>query len=185
MPEFYPNFGIELPCPSYVRKYMQARYELKPGAKWRPLRSDRIGKFFINLLERAPDRMEKYKPFEDFLPIEISNDYGLRKGYWLSQEGIDDFNRFIRLELIEEVARYENNLRLEIGKKKYDKVFMRKSANASANIIPMDKIVIHQLFEKKEIMYDFLATFGITEDDFSYESLKKATYRLKLHSLSA
>lgn len=178
-------YSVQLLCPTYVRKFIQARYELKENESWTPHKSDRIGKMFVSLLERAPRRLEKYKPMPDGLNVKIMNDYYARKGCHLSQDSMDDFNSFIRLELVEQVAQYEKNLKDEIGKKKYDQVWMRKSADASAKIVQMPGLVIHQLFEKREIMYDLLATFGITEDDFAYETLKKATYRLKLHQLSA
>jgi hypothetical protein len=175
-------YQIQVPVHTYVRKFIQARYEC---LSWTPSKSDRIGKFLVALLERVPNRMEKYKAMPDSIHIKVLNDYALRKGFYLTQNSIEEFNEYIRLEIVEEVMRYQFNLKNRIGIKKYEQVWIRKQPEASAKIVVMDDLVVDQLFEKKEIIYDFLSQYNITEDDFSYESIKKATYRLKLPMLSA
>ena len=183
MPEELSIHQLKLPVHPYVRNYILSRYN---SSIWTPISGDRIGKYFLALLERVPNRYEKYSlSYTHSLPITLLNDYVARRGCHISRESIVDFNEYVRLEILEEIMTYLMNLKNNIGVKKYRRVYMRETSSSKPKVVKMDHIIIHQLFEKKEVIYDCLRKYNISEDEFAYESIKKAMYKLHVPLLSA
>ncbi|MBE7177733.1 MAG: hypothetical protein INR69_15095 [Mucilaginibacter polytrichastri] len=171
-----------------MRKFIQARYGCDV---WEFNKSDRIGKIFYALLERVPRQLMKAEPYpKDFtarLRIEVRERYTQMKGVYLPQSAVIEFNDQIKLELVEEIAEYMIKLKRGVGVKKYDKVYLkaRMSKDKKIRTIVATDVQVAQHFELRNIIRDVLDSYGITEDDFPFDTVKKNIQRLKIPLLLA
>lgn len=176
---------IDLPVKPYVAKFIRARYGQEV---WQIDKSDRIGKILYNMLERIPKRDAYQAPpvLGTTLKVGISHWYANCKGIYLSQEAIKDFSDQIRLELIEEVAEYQCKLKHGIGIKKYHELYIQQITPSGRRkkraLIRPD---VAQYFEFKEIVNDVFKQYGITEDDYPFDTFRKHINRTKLPMLIA
>lgn len=170
----------------YVSKFIMSRYQ---EPVWVINKQERIGKMLYNLLDRAPDRYDKEKDLGASIRIGLCSDYVRNKGVYLSNASIEEFNEFIKLEIIEEIAKYRFQVKNRIGLKKYKELYIRHSRARGAKVHVIQDPDVSQYFEQREIIYDILKLYGITEDDMAFDTVSKACQRLKLplltHRLSA
>ena len=166
----------------FVRKYIMSRY-CQPV--WEINRQERIGKVLYAMLERAPLRYEKKISLGAELVIGICRDYYQNKGVHLSNSSILEFNDFIQLELIEEVAMYAFMVKNRVGLKKYKELYVKHNRPQGIKVQVIRDPDLFQFLEKKEIIYDILKMHDITEDDLPFETMSKAWQRLKLPLLTA
>lgn len=183
-------YQVTIPVKPFVAKYIYARYGLQPAnghIVWRIDKSDKIGKIVFNLLERVP-RIQSQPPEERgaWLSIGINYHTFQNKGIFLSNRSIYEFNEQIQLEIIEEIAMYINHLQHNIGIKKYDELrVVHTTTHGKSRRRAITRPSLMQYFETKEIIYDILQRYNITEDDYPFETIAKQLRRLKLPLLKA
>ncbi|RVU01102.1 hypothetical protein EOD41_10840 [Mucilaginibacter limnophilus] len=167
----------------YVKKFIVSRYRQEI---WEISRQDRIGKMFYHLLEPMP-KLYKRTNLElgDLLLVEISDEYATRQGCHLPVDSILEFNDSIYLELIEEIAIYAFQVKNKVGLKKYKELYVKHKTSTRNRTYVLQDPDISQYFEKREVIYDILKLYGITEDDLPFDTVKKAWQRLKLPMLNA
>ena len=107
------------------------------------------------------------------------------KASTFSNDSIAEFNDYIQLELIEEIAMYAFQVKNRVGLKKYKQLYIKHNRAKSAKVHVIQDPDLFQYLEKKEIIYDILKLYDITEDDLSFETVSKAWQRLKLPLLNA
>jgi hypothetical protein len=167
----------------FVSKYIFARYGQQV---WEINKADRIGKVAWSLLERMPVLYSKSKlDYGSTLTIGICEDYAARKGVYLSNQAIREFNDFIQLEIIEEIAMFSFQVKNRVGLKKYRELYVVHNRTKTSKVHVVQDPDLYQYMEQREIIYDILKMYGITEDDFPYETVRKACQRLKLPLLTA
>lgn len=179
-------YTIAVPVKPFVRKFIAGRYRQDV---WQVSRQDRIGKIFYLLLDRMPIIYKKIKLdpaiYRDTLVVNICEEYAERRGLYVSQANIIEFNDAIQLELIEAVAMYAYQVKNRVGLKKYKELYINQKTATMSRIQVIQDPNLFQYLEKREIIYDILKLYDITEDDLPYETLYKAWQRLKLPLLSA
>ncbi len=176
-------YTITIPVKPYVKKFIIARYRQDT---WELNKAERIGKVLYAMLDRMPVRYEKSTVnYSDTLRVEICRDYARNKGIYLSNESIIDFNDYIQLELIEEIAMYALHIKNRTGLKKYDELYVKHANATRQKVHVIRNPQMMQYFEKREIIYDILKQYDISEDDFPFDTVKKACQRYKLPLLSA
>lgn len=143
---------LNIPVPTYLYKYLTVLY----GTPYKPTMYDELGVMILSSLERkvtCPDILElktwKGKEIDKFFVVQISLSQFERKGFYLFNEKIHQIQTFI-----------DNQFRLNMYR------------NAAINF--------HQLkIPYKDSILSFLSSYGITEEDFSYESIRKDFNRKK------
>ncbi|HVW97514.1 MAG TPA: hypothetical protein VHA56_16190 [Mucilaginibacter sp.] len=176
---------IPLPVKPFVAKYIFARYQTEV---WEINRQERIGKVIYAMLERYPLRKEKELDLGAEVTLAISREYYRNKGIYLSNASVLSFNDFIQAELIEEIAMYIYQVKNRIGLKKYRELYIRhqlSKGERGQRVIVVKDPNVAQYFEQKEIIYDTLRLYHITEDDLPFDTVQKAVQRLKLPLLMA
>ena len=167
----------------FVHKYILSRYQ---QPVWHINRQDRIGKVLYSMLERMPKRYEKSNlSLGASLTIGICEEYYRNKGVHLSNESILEFNDFIQLEIVEEIAMYAFQVKNRVGLKRYKQLYVRHNRNKPGRVQVIQDPDLFQYMEKKEIIYDIFKLYGITEDDLPFDTISKACQRLKLPLLNA
>jgi hypothetical protein len=166
-----------------VHKYILARYQTKV---WELNKQERIGKILYSMLERMPRRFEKCTlKLGASLQVQINTENARNKGIYLSNEAIIDFNDYIQMELIEEIAMYMWQVKNRVGMKKYRELYVHHNRAKSSRVHVVQDPNLFQYLEQREIIYDILKLYDISEDDFSFETIKKTVNRLKLPLLNA
>jgi hypothetical protein len=140
-----------------------------------------------SLLEHMPARMDKEElELGAWLDIRLCREYMRNKGVYVSNASVLEFNDFIYLELVEEIARYTNGVASRVGIKKYKELYIRMNrGNGDRRVQVIRNPDIVQYLEKKEIIFDILRLYDINEDDLPFERIKKSLQRLKLPVLRA
>lgn len=176
-------YTITIPVKPYVRKFVQARYEQEV---WEINKQERLGKMFYLLLERMPRIYEKPKfNLGDQLKVNICHDYAVRRGPYISSDSVLEFNEAIQLEIIEDIAMHAFHVKKRIGIKKYKELYIKQGSQSRQKTYVIQNPDLFQYFEKKEIIYDILKIYNISEDDLPFETVRKAWQRFKLPLLSA
>jgi len=176
-------YTVTIPVKAYVGKFIFARYR---QPVWEVNKQERIGKVIYCMLERMPHRYEKCNlKLGSTLQLQICHDYAVRKGLYLSNSSILEFNDFVQMELIEEIAMYAWQVKNRIGLKKYKELYVRHNRAKTNRVSVIQDPNLYQYLEKREIIYDILKLYDISEDDFPYETVFKAVQRLKLPLLTA
>jgi hypothetical protein len=167
----------------FVSKFIFARYQ---QPVWEINKQERIGKVIYSMLDRIPLNYKKSQlNLGASLQIQISEDYSLRKGVYLSDDCLIEFSDFIQMELIEEMAMYEWNVKNRTGLKKYKELYVKHNRAKTKKVSVIQDPNLIQYLEKREIIYDILKLYDITEDDLPFETIRKALQRLKLPLLTA
>jgi len=167
----------------FVSKFIFARYQ---QPVWEINKQERIGKVIYSMLDRLPLNYKKSQlNLGAHINVGICEDYSLRKGVYLSDESLIDFSDYIQMEIIEEMAMYEWNVKNRTGLKKYKELYVKHNRSKSNRVHVIQDPNLIQYLEKREIIYDILKFYDITEDDLPFETIKKALQRLKLPLLTA
>ncbi|MGY0037657.1 hypothetical protein [Pedobacter sp. NJ-S-72] len=167
-------YTLTIPVRPFVKKFIHSKYKC---VIWKFSKTDRIGKYFYALLQKQPRIPEAYTEMQAAITIEIPIFHAHRKGVYLSQENINDFNEFIYEELVDGIVSYYQNIQSKQGMKKYDNIHMKIQSRGSVKFKKIPNPSIVQFFELKEIVYDHLLKFDINEDDLPFETIRKNVYR--------
>ncbi len=174
---------ITIPVKPFVKKFIAARYDQQI---WELNKSDRLGKLFYFMLEKMPVRYEKPTlKLGAELTVKICWEYARTRGVYVCANSILEFNDHIKQELVEEIAMYSWKLKNRVGIKKYKELYVKQKTASKQTIRVIKDPDIYQYFEQKEIIYDILLRYGITEDDISFDTIQKSFQRLKLPLLTA
>lgn len=169
---------LKVPVRKFLFKYITTKY----GHPWRLSSRYRDGRVLKEFLERTPNRYEKYLPNDNILEIIVPSQVFLTKGSYLSQSRIDSFTKIVYADLMEEIEEFYSAVTSGIGMKKCAKV--RVLISAKNEKIRERRIASSQgekFFAQKEIISDFLKKYDITEDDLTYDAVKKKLQRNLLH----
>ena len=165
---------LRVPVKTFVYKYITAKY----GSPWHLNSKCKDGRMLQEFLERAPHRQEKYASNQKILEIVIPSRIFMQKGCFLSQARINAFIEIIHQDLMNEINNFYSAITDGIGLKKYNVV--RVDLHEPGQKIKTRRLqpsVAPKFFEQREIIYDVLKKYDITEDDLTFDSLKKHLYR--------
>lgn len=174
---------IPVPVRPYVKKFIAARYRQDI---WQLNRQDRIGKILYLALEHMPKLYKKSKlNYGETLMVDVCPEYMARRGVYLSDEAVAEFNDAIHLEIIESVALYAFQVKNRVGLKKYKELYVTHKTSSRETVRRITNPDLFQYIEKREVIYDILKLYDITEDDLPFETISKAWQRMKLPLLTA
>jgi hypothetical protein len=145
---------------------------------WRLNLRDKEAKFLYALLERTPDRYEKFQPGEEELYIRVPSKIAYSKGAYLSQQSIDLFNEYIKQCIVDEILMFHTGIATRIGLKMIDKVTVNQyQANCKVRVLRVASSEAQKFFWQKSIISDILAKYDITEEEISTDSIVKQLQR--------
>ena len=165
---------------SYVFKYCNKLFckESRFGPAWRLNLRDKEGKFLYALLERTPDRYEKFSTIGDQLYILIPSKIAYTKGAYLSQASIDLFNEYIKQCIVDEIQQFHTGITTRIGLKMIDKVTVNQyQADNKIRVMRVASSEASKFFWQKSMISDILAKYDITEDEISTDAIVKHLQR--------
>lgn len=170
---------LHLPVKRFVLKYCDKRFckDTAFGRSWRLNMREKEAKFLWALLERTPNRYEKYAPDEAKLHILVPSNIACQRGAYLSQESIDLFNEYIKQCIVDEISTFHTGIKCKMGLKMIDKVTLNQYQAERTRVLRITPGEAHKFFWQKSMIYDFLAQYDITEDEISAESIVKHLQR--------
>jgi hypothetical protein len=166
------NTVLEIPVKRYVLNYITARY----GSPWQPVKRYKDSRMILNLLERAPNRYEKYAAGETVLIVRLNSYQVKYHGCYLSQNSIDEFNEFIKQCILDDILNYSRFVKAGVGLKTSErvKVMIRKEHKSPRNVPPEEG---KKFFSQKEMINDILDKYQIDEADMTYDMVIKHVQR--------
>jgi hypothetical protein len=179
---------LHVPVRLYVYKYIMHVFGEKgaPFNYWRLNTSSKEGMTLYSMLERMPDRYEKYRPDDIELDIRIPGKIRQRKGPNLSQASVDMFNDYIKQLIMDEILQFHTGINTRIGLKAIDKVTISHYVgNKVARVQRLQTTEAKNFFWQKSIITDILMKYDITEDEISSESVAKYLQRYSTFRYSA
>lgn len=168
------EIAIKIPCKNFVRKYIDAKY----GTPWVLSNRYSEGRAFKLLLDRAPDKYEVYPKSEAVLEVIIPPKFFFKYGSYISPENCEEFGAFIRDRIIDEMKALNSSIQNGIGLKRNKKIrvmFGTKERRMSPEQAP-------KFFTRKEIIYDILDKYGISDADLTFDSITKHLQRSAMHT---
>lgn len=170
--------------PSYVYKYCSAMF----GKQWRLSMRNKESRVLYAMLERSPYRYEKYIKRKGYceLNIRVPAKMQCMKGGWLSQESIDLFIEYVHQLILDEITLFHTGIKTQIGLKAIDRVALNQYlADRKVRVIRVKPTEAAKMFWQKNIIYDILRKYDITEDDLTYDSIVKHLQRNSPAQVSA
>lgn len=168
------DITLHVPVRRFVYKYITAKY----GKVWRVRTRGKENLMLTSLLERAPDRYEKYKKNEVMLEIFIPSRLNLLNGNFLSQDSLDTFTHFIHDLLLDEITLYYFGIKNGIGLKKSEKVVT--TVYEHDNKIKTRRTPVKNgknFYAANETVYDILKVYNISDADLTFDSIIKHMQR--------
>ncbi len=171
---------LNVPVRRFVVKYIRAKFELGPGQPWRITTRGKECITFYHMLERAPDRYEKYRRNEEVLQVMVPTWAHLKKGVFISQESVDHFITYVQSLLVDEITMYYFGVKNGIGLKRSDKV-VTMIHRARENQPERTRRVLTKegtrFFAQEATIYDILNKYNISENDLTFDSVVKQLQR--------
>lgn len=167
---------LEIPVKRYVLNYIENKY----GSPWIISKRFKEGRMLINLLNRAPNRYEKYRSSDSLLKIKLLTDTINDQGCYLTPKNIDEFCEFIKQCILDDIVNYSLFIKGGIGLKNAERVDIKlREDHVSPRKAPTREGI--KFFSQKEIIFDILSHYGIDESDMTYDSIAKHLQRLPQH----
>lgn len=172
------NIVLEIPVKRYVLNYIDTRY----GTPWVISKRYKEGRMLINLLQRAPNKYEKFTTNQTVLKIRVNSDIINQYGCYLPQKNINEFNELIRQCILDDILNYSRFIKSGVGLKNVQrvKIMLRKEHLSPRNVAPAEGL---KFFSQKEIINDILKKYDVDEADMTYDSIIKHLQRTLLHKL--
>lgn len=165
---------------SYVYKYCTKLFckTTQFGPTWRLNLRDKEGKFLYALLERTPDRYEKFTTTGEQLYILVPSKIAYSKGAYLSQQSIDLFNEYIKQCIVDEILLFHTGIATRIGLKMIDRVTVNQyQADNKIRVMRVASSEAQKFFWQKSMISDILAKYDIVEEEISTDSIVKHLQR--------
>lgn len=182
------DITLHLPVRSYVYKYCRTVFgdAGKPFDYFKLNMNLKECKMLHALLERTPNRYEKYRQNEAVLNILIPTRIAIGKGCYLSQESIDIFNDYIKDVIMDQIVFFQTGIATKVGLKAIDKITIHQyQADKKIRVLRIKPEAAEKFYWQKSIIYDILAKYDITEDELSFDSIVKHLQRRCNFQLSA
>ena len=177
---------LHVPVKRFVYKYITGKFNLKDGEPWKIGLRGKENIMLYSLLERAPNRHEKYKKSEAVLTILIPSRLNCLKGNFISQEHIDLYTNYIQDLIQDEIMLYYFGIKSGIGLKKCDRVvtavFKYQGNEGKVRTRRVPRSEGEKFYAQNETIYDILKKYQITEDDLTFDSIIKHVQRSGLHN---
>ena len=171
---------LPVPVRRYVLKFITQKYGLAEGEPWRiGTRGGKERIFMYSLLERTPNRYEKYRKSEAVLMIAIPLRIYFKRGSFLSQESIELFNSYIQAALLDEITLHYFGVKAGIGLKKCPRVVttVHRSADGHERNKRIPASQGTRFFAQDATIYDILGKYDIGENDLTLDSILKHVNR--------
>ncbi|MHB8209113.1 hypothetical protein [Mucilaginibacter sp.] len=168
---------LRVPVKRFVLKYITAKFKLQPGEAWRIGRLGKENTIICCLLERTPNRYEKYLKNEAILDIIIPENINLKKGAFLSQDSINVFTGFIKDSLLEEINLYYFGIKNGQGLKRCEKVVAIVHKEDKVKQVRLKTEEGKKFYAQNNTIYDILEKYNITPSDLTFDSIVKHIQR--------
>lgn len=167
------EIALKIPVKNFVKKYIVAKY----GTPW--VLSDRYseGRTFKQLLDRAPLKYQIHPKSETVLEVVIPARFHYKYGSYITPENCEEFNAFIHDKIIDEVKSCYHSIQAGIGLKRNKKI--RIMLGSKERRISPDQAP--KFFTRKEVIYDILDKYGISDADLTFDSITKQLQRSRMH----
>ena len=146
------SITIHFPVSLHVKKYLMKKTATRPDSVYYLDRKDAVGKIILNLLQKKTGQWTKNKhKLPAEFKVHITENYAIKSGIYLPPDKVGEFNSIIDKQFREEMYQFML-VNVAVGNGKFYKQEMEK----------------------------FLSYYGITEDDFSFDSFLRDFKRKKI-----
>jgi hypothetical protein len=170
---------LKVPVRSFVYKYLTSKY----GNPWRINSRYKDARVFQYLLARTPNRYDKFITKDMvILDVVIPTQIHLKKGSYLSQECIHELHEIINDNIMHEIETFYRGVTTGLGLKDCNKVRVIVNENTERfQERRIDTREAFRFFAQKQIIYDILKKYDITEEDLTYDCVVKRLQRSLKH----
>ena len=170
---------LKVPVRSFVFKYLTSKY----GNPWRISSRHKDARVVQSLLARTPNRYDKFITKDMvILDVVIPTKIHLTKGSYLSQQCINELQEIINDDILREIENFYSGVTSGLGLKDCSKVrVIISDQQDKIRERRIDTNEAHRFFSQKQIIYDVLKKYDITEDDMTYDCIVKRLQRQLKH----